>query len=40
MAYGDLKVLPRRTTSDILLQDKSFDTDKNPKSDRYQCGIA
>ena len=38
MAYGDFKDLSRRTASDKILHDKSFDIAKNPKYDGYQRG--
>lgn len=31
MAHGDFKYLLRRTTSNKVLWDKTFDTTKNPK---------
>ena len=40
MAYGDFKDLARRTASDIVLRDKTFDIAKNPKYDGYQRGLA
>ena len=40
MAYGDFKDLARRTASDKILRDKAFNTAKNPKSERYQRGLA
>ena len=40
MAYGDFKDLPRRTASDKILRDKTFNIAKNPKYDRYQRGLA
>ena len=40
MAYGDFKDLKRRTASDKILRDKTFNIGKNPKYDRYQRGIA
>ena len=40
MAYGDLKDLPRRTASDKMLPDKSFDITKNPTYHGYQRGLA
>ena len=40
MAYGDFKDLVRRTASDNVLRDKTFNTAKNPKYDRYQRGFA
>ena len=36
MAYGDFKDLARRTASDKVLRDKTFNTAKNPKYDGYQ----
>ena len=39
MAYGDFKYLARRTASDKILRDKSFNIAKNPKYDGYQRGI-
>ena len=35
MGYGDFKNLTRRTASDKILCDKTFDTAKNPKYDKY-----
>ena len=40
MAYEDFKDLARRTASDKVLRDKSFNIAKNPKYDGYQRGIA
>ena len=40
MAYGDFKDLKRRTASDKVLRDKSFNIAKNPKCDRYQKRLA
>ena len=40
MAYGSLKNLTRRTTSDKILRDKSFNIAKNPKYDRYERSLA
>ena len=40
MAYGDFKVLAKRTSSDKVLRDKAFSIAKNPKYDGYQRGIA
>ena len=40
MAYSGFKDLPRRSTSDKSLRNKAFDIAKNPKYDRYQCGLA
>ena len=38
-AYGDYKELPRRTTSNKVLRDKTFNLAKNPKYDQYQRGF-
>ena len=40
MAYGDFKDLARRTASDKVLRDKTFNIAKNPKYDGYQRGDA
>ena len=40
MAYWEFKDLTRKTASDKILGDKSFNTAKNPKYDAYQRGIA
>ena len=40
MTYGDFNDLTRRTASDKILHNKSFNIAKNPKYDRYQCGLA
>ena len=40
MAYGYFKDLTRRTTSDKILRDKTFNIPKNPKYDGYQRGLA
>ena len=40
MAYGDFKDLERRTASDKVLRDKTFNIAKNPKYDGYQRGLA
>ena len=40
MAYGYFEDLTRRTTSDKILRDKSFDIAKNPKYDGYQRRLA
>ena len=40
MAYGDFKNLKRRTASDKVLRDKSFNIAKNPKYDGYEIGLA
>ena len=40
MAYGDFKVLARRTASDKALRDKAFNIAKNPKYDGYQRRLA
>ena len=39
MAYGDFKDLPRRTASDKVLRDKTFNIAKNPKYHGYQRGF-
>ena len=39
MAYGDLKDLARRTTSDKVLKDKAFNIANNPKYDEYCSSI-
>ena len=38
MAYKDFKDLARRTASDKVLKDKTFNIAKNPKYDEYQRG--
>ena len=40
MAYGDVKAFKRRTASDKILRDKTFNIAKNLKYDEYQRGIA
>ena len=40
MAKGDIKDLGRRTASDKILTDKTFNIAKNPKYDGYQRGLA
>ena len=40
MAYGDLKDLTRRTSSDKILRDNAFNIAKNPKYDEYQRALA
>ena len=40
MAYGDFKDLARRTASDKVLRDKTFNIAKSPKYDGYQRGLA
>ena len=40
MAYGWIKDLPRRATSDLVLPNKRFNTAKYPKYDGYQRGLA
>ena len=40
MAYGDFKDLKRRTASDKILRDKTFNIGKNSKYDGYQRGLA
>ena len=39
MAYGHYKDLNRRTATDKVLCDKTFNIAKNPKCDGYQCGL-
>ena len=39
MAYGDFKDLTRKTASDKVLRDKTFNIAKNPKYDGYQRGL-
>ena len=39
MAYGDLKDLAKRTVSDKVLKDKTFNSAKNPKYNGYQGGL-
>ena len=40
MAYGDFKDLARRTASDNVLRDKTFNIAKNSKYDGYQRELA
>ena len=40
MVYEDFKDLFRRTTSDKILHDKTFNIAKNPKYDGYQRGLS
>ena len=40
MAYIDFKDLTRRTVSDKIMRDKSFNVVKNPKYDGCQRGLA
>ena len=40
MAYGDFKVLARRTAADKVLRDKAFNIAKDPKYGGYQRGLA
>ena len=40
MAYGDFKDLTRRTASDKILHDKTFNIVKNPKYDGYWRSLA
>ena len=40
MVYEDFKDLFRRTTSDKILHDKTFNIAKNPKYDGYQTGLS
>ena len=39
MAYEDFKDLTRKTASDKVLKDKTFNIAKNPKYDGYQRGL-
>ena len=40
MAYEDFKDLTRKIGSDKIFLDKAFNIAKNPKYERYQCGLA
>ena len=40
MAYGKSKDLPKRTESDKVLRDKTFEITSDPKYDGYQRGLA
>ena len=40
MAYGDFKDFKRRTFSDKVLRDKTFNIAKNHNYDAYQRGLA
>ena len=40
MAYGDFKDSTRKTAPDKILRNQEFNIAKNPKYDRYQCGLA
>ena len=40
MAYRDFKDLTRRTASDKILRDKTFNIATNAKYDGYQRGLA
>ena len=40
MAYEDLKYFPRKTVSDKVLRDKTFNIAKNPKYNGYQRILA
>ena len=40
MAFEDFKDLTRRTTSDKILCDKSFNIAKNPKYDQHLRGLS
>ena len=40
ITYEDFKDLNRRTAADKVLHNKAFNIAKNPKCDRYQCGVA
>ena len=39
MAYGDLKYLPRRTSSDKVLHNKALNIAISLKNDEYQCRL-
>ena len=39
MAYGHYKDLNRRTATNKVLYDKTFNIAKNPKYNGYQCGL-
>ena len=39
MAYGDFKDIARRTASDKVLREETFNIAKNPKYDGYQTGL-
>ena len=39
MAYGDFKDLARRTDSDKILRDKTFNVAKNPRYDGYHADL-
>lgn len=39
MAYGDLKYLPRRTSSDKVLRNETLNIAKNEKYDGHQFGL-
>ena len=39
MPHGDFQFLPRKTASDKVSRDKTFNIAKNPKYDGYQRGI-
>ena len=40
MTYGDFKDIARRTASDKVLRDKSFNIARNPTYNGYQRGLA
>ena len=40
MAYGDFKDLTRKTASDKIFLDKTFNIAENPEYDGYQGGLA
>ena len=40
MVYGKYKDLTKRTQSDKVLKDKTFNIASNPNYDRYQRGLA
>ena len=39
MAYGDFKDIARRTASDKVLREETFNIAKNPKYDGFQTGL-
>ena len=39
MVYGDFKDFPRRTATDKVLRDQTFNISKNPKCNGYQRGL-
>ena len=39
MVYGDFKDFPRRTATDKVLRDQTFNISENPKYNGYQRGL-